>query len=145
MDINHYTKVTKYKGVLIMKKQYRNFAQQVHDNVTSLELFDGELGDDWWHDLLETIFSNLDDHDVENIKEWFEIEDESSEEYVEAEYEYVWEQMQGVYLVYKVELKGDKYTSEHERLEITWDDESESWLMPVYCLGVPWSMVGVSN
>ena len=128
-----------------MKKQYRNFAQQVHDNVTSLELFDGELGDDWWHDLLETIFSNLDDHDVENIKEWFEIEDESSEEYVEAEYEYVWEQMQGVYLVYKVELKGDKYTSEHERLEITWDDESESWLMPVYCLGVPWSMVGVSN
>ena len=128
-----------------MKKQYKNFSEQVSDNVTNLELFGGKPSDDWWHDLLETIFSNLDDHDVENIKEWYEIEDESSEEYYEAEIEYVYEQMEGIYQVYKVELKGDKYTSEHERLEITWDDESESWLMPVYCLGVPWSMVGVSN
>ena len=128
-----------------MKKQYKNFSEQVSDNVTNLELFGGKPSDDWWHDLLETIFSNLDDHDVENIKEWYEIEDESSEEYYEAEIEYVYEQMEGIYQVYKVELKGDKYTSEHERLEITWDDESESWLMPVYCLGMPWSMVGVSN
>ena len=128
-----------------MKKQYRNFSEQVSDNVTNLELFGGKPSDDWWHDLLEIIFNNLDDHDVENIKEWFEIEDESSDEYYEAEIEYVYEQMEGIYQVYKVELKGGKYTSEHERLEITWDDESESWLMPVYCLGVPWSMVGVSN
>ena len=128
-----------------MKKQYRNFSEQVSDNVTNLELFGGKPSDDWWHDLLETIFSNLDDHDIKNIKEWYEIEDESSEEFFEAEIEYVYEQMEGIYQVYKVELKGDKYTSEHERLEITWDDESESWLMPVYCLGVPWSMVSVSN
>lgn len=128
-----------------MKKQYKNFEEQVRDNVTNLELFDGEYSDDWWYDLLETIFSNLDDHDVENIKEWFEIEDEYSDEYCEAEVEYVHDKMEGIYLVYKVELKGGEYTSEHERLEITWDDESESWLMPVYCLGVPWSMVGVSN
>ena len=127
-----------------MKKQYKNFSEQVSDNVASLELFDGEL-EFWWERLFETIFSNLDDHDVKNIKEWYEVEDESSEEYYEAEIEYVHDQMQSVYLVYKVELKGGKYTSEHERLEITWDDESESWLMPVYCLGVPWSMVGVSN
>ena len=127
-----------------MKKQYKNFSEQVSDNVASLELFDGEL-EFWWERLFETIFSNLDDHDVENIKEWYEVEDESSEEYYEAEIEYVHDQMQSVYLVYKVELKGGKYTSEHERLEITWDDESKSWLMPVYCLGVPWSMVGVSN
>ena len=144
MDINHYTKVTKYKGVLIMKKQYRNFSEQVHDNVTSLELFDGEL-EFWWEKLFETIYNNLDERDIENIKEDSGIEDESSEEFSEAEHEYVGEQMQGVYLVYKVELEDDKYTSEHERLEITWDDESESWLMPVYCFGMPWSMVGVSN
>ena len=144
MDINHYTKVTKYKGVINMKKQYKNFSEQVSDNVASLELFDGEL-EFWWERLFETIFSNLDDHDVENIKEWYEVEDESSEEYYEAEIEYVHDQMQSVYLVYKVELKGGKYTSEHERLEITWDDESESWLMPVYCFGIAWSMVGVSN
>ena len=128
-----------------MKKQYKNFAEQVSDNVTNLELFGGKPSDDWWHDLLETIFSNLDDHDIKNIKEWYEIEDESSEEYYEAEIEYVFQQMEGIYQVYKVELENDKYTSEHERLEITWDDESESWLMPVYCLGMPWSMVGVSN
>ena len=127
-----------------MKKQYKNFSEQVNDNVTSLELFDGEL-EFWWERLFETIFSNLDDHDIKNIKEWYEIEDESSEEYYEAEIEYVFQQMEGIYQVYKVELENDKYTSEHERLEITWDDESESWLMPVYCLGMPWSMVGVSN
>ena len=127
-----------------MKKQYKNFSEQVSDNVTNLELFDGKL-ENWWYELSETIFNNLDERDIENIKEWYEIEDESSEEFFEAEHEYVYDQMEGVYLVYKVELKGDKYTSEHERLEITWDDESESWLMPVYCLGVPWSMAGVSN
>lgn len=127
-----------------MKKQYKNFAEQVSDNVTSLELFDGEL-EFWWSELAQVIFSNLDDHDVENIKEWYEIDDETSEEYQEAEIEYVYDQMEGIYQVYKVELKGGKYTSEHERLEITWDDESESWLMPVYCFGMPWSMVGVSN
>jgi len=127
-----------------MKKQYKNFSEQVYDNVTSLELFDGEL-EFWWEKLFETIYNNLDERDIENIKEWYEIEEEFSDEYYEAEREYVWEQMESVYLVYKVELKGGKYTSEHERLEITWDDESESWLMPVYCFGIAWSMVGVNN
>lgn len=127
-----------------MKKQYRNFAEQVDDNVESLELFDGEL-EFWWEKLYETICSNIDDRDVENIKEWFEIEDEYSDEFYEAEIEYVHQQMEGIYQVYKVELEGGKYTREHERLEITWDDESESWLMPVYCFGMAWSMVGVSN
>ena len=127
-----------------MKKQYKNFSEQVSDNVTNLELFDGKL-ENWWYELSETIFNNLDERDIGNIKEWYEIEDESSEEFFEAEHEYVYDQMEGVYLVYKVELKGGKYTSEHERLEITWDDESESWLMPVYCFGIAWSMVGVSN
>ena len=127
-----------------MKKQYKNFAEQVNDNIAGMELFDGEL-ESFWENLAEIIYDNLDDHDVENIKEWFEIEDEYSDEYYEAEIEYVHEQMEGVYQVYKVELKGGKYTSEHERLEITWDYESESWLMPVYCFGMAWSMVGVSN
>lgn len=127
-----------------MKKQYKNFSEQVKDNVTNLELFDGEL-EFWWERLFETIYNNIDDHDIENIKEWYDIDDESSEEFFEAEIEYVHEQMDGIYQVYKVELKGGKYTSEHERLEITWDDESESWLMPVYCFGIAWSMVGVSN
>ena len=127
-----------------MKKQYKNFAEQVNDNVSSLELFDGEL-EFWWEKLAETIYNNINDEKVKEIKEYTGIEDESSEEFFEAEHEYVWEQMEGVYLVYKVELKGGKYTSEHERLEITWDDESESWLMPVYCFGIAWSMVGVSN
>ena len=127
-----------------MKKQYKNFAEQVNDNVSSLELFDGEL-EFWWEKLAETIYNNIDDEKVKEIKEYTGIEDESSEEFFEAEHEYVYDQMEGVYLVYKVELKGGKYTSEHERLEITWDDESESWLMPVYCFGIAWSMVGVSN
>jgi len=127
-----------------MKKQYNNFSEQVHDNVTSMEIFDGEL-EFWWESLAETIYNNIDDEKAEEIKEYAEIEDETSEEYFYAEHEYVGEQMEGVYLVYKVELKGGKYTSEHERLEITWDDENECWLMPVYCYGMAWSMVGVSN
>ena len=127
-----------------MKKQYKNFSEQVKDNVSSLELFDGEL-EFWWEKLAETIYNNIDDEKVKEIKEYSGIEDEFSEEFFEAEHEYVYDQMEGVYLVYKVELKGGKYTSEHERLEITWDDESESWLMPVYCFGIAWSMVGVSN
>ena len=127
-----------------MKKQYKNFSEQVKDNVTNLELFDGEL-EFWWEKLAETIYNNIDDEKVKEIKEYTGIEDEFSEEFFEAEHEYVYDQMEGVYLVYKVELKGGKYTSEHERLEITWDDESESWLMPVYCFGIAWSMVGVSN
>lgn len=127
-----------------MKKQYKNFAEQVDDNVENLELFDGEL-EFWWENLAETIYDNITDETVKKIMEYSGIEDEESEEYQEAEHEYIWGSMESVYQVYKVELKGGKYTSEHERLEITWDYESESWLMPVYCYGIAWSMVGVSN
>ena len=127
-----------------MKKQYKNFAEQVNDNIASMELFDGEL-ELFWENLAEAIYNNIDDEKVEEIKEYAEIEDETSEEYYEAEHAYVWDMMQGVYQVYKVELKGGKYTSEHERLEIVWDEDSECWLLPVYCYGMAWSMVGVSN
>ena len=127
-----------------MKKQYKNFAEQVNDNIASMEIFDGEL-ELFWEKLAEVIYNNIDDEKVEEIKEYAEIDDETSEEYYEAEHEYVWDMMQGVYQVYKVELKGGEYTSEHERLEIVWDDDSECWLLPVYCYGMAWSMVGVSN
>lgn len=127
-----------------MKKQYQNFAQQVDDNVSSLELFDGEL-EFWWEELGQTIYNNIDDEKVKEIKEDCSIDDEQSDEYLEAESDYIWQHMESVYQVYEVELKGGKYTSEHERLEITWDYESEKWLMPVYCFGIAWSMVGVSN
>ena len=127
-----------------MKKQYKNFAEQVNDNIASMELFDGEL-ELFWENLAEAIYNNIDDEKVEEIKEYAEIEDETSEEYYEAEHAYVWDMMQGVYQVYKVELNGGKYTSEHERLEIVWDEDSECWLLPVYCYGMAWSMVGVSN
>lgn len=127
-----------------MKKQYKNFSEQVNDNIDGMELFDGEL-EVFWEKLAETIYSNIDNETVEEIKEYTEIDDETSEEFYEAEHEYVWDMMQGVYQVYKVELKGGEYTSEHERLEIVWDDDNECWLMPVYCYGIAWSMVGVSN
>lgn len=127
-----------------MKKQYKNFAEQVDDNVEEMELFDGEL---WlfWEELYNTIYNNIDDETVEEIKEATEITDEDSEEFEEAEHDYVMETMDGVYQVYKVELKGEYYTSEHERLEIVWDYYNDCWLMPVYCYGMTWSMVGVSN
>lgn len=127
-----------------MKKQYSNFSEQVNDNIDGMELFDGEL-EVFWEKLFETIHSNIGIETVEEIKEYAEIDDENSEEFFEAEHEYVMDMMQGVYQVYKVELKGGEYTSEHERLEIVWDDDNECWLMPVYCYGIAWSMVGVSN
>lgn len=127
-----------------MKKQYKNFAEQVNDNIDGMEMFDGEL-DVFWEKLFETIYNNIDNETVEEIKEYAEIDDETSEEYYEAEHKYVMDMMQGVYQVYKVELKGGEYTSEHERLEIVWDDDNECWLLPVYCYGMAWSMVGVSN
>ena len=127
-----------------MKKQYKNFAEQVNDNIDGMELFDGEL-EVFWEKLAEVIYNNIDDETVEEIKEYAEIDDETSEEFYEAEHEYIWDMMQGVYQVYKVELKGDYYTSEHERLEIVWDDDNECWLMPVHCYGIAWSMVGATN
>lgn len=127
-----------------MKKQYKNFNEQVNDNVTNLELFDGDL---WlfWEELYEVIYNNIDEETIEEIKENTGITDEDSEEFEEALHDYVTDTLDGVYQVYKVELKGDYYTSEHERLGIVWDYYNDCWLMPVYCYGMAWSMIGASN
>lgn len=127
-----------------MKKQYNNFAEQVDDNVINLELYNGDL---WlfWEKLYDVIYNNIDDETVEEIKANTGIDDEDSDEFEEAKHNYVMETMDGVYQVYKVELKGEYYTSEHERLGIVWDYYNDCWLMPVYCYGIAWSMVGAIN
>ena len=43
-----------------MKKQYKNFAEQVDDNVTEMEPFNGDL---WlfWEELYNVIYNNIDE------------------------------------------------------------------------------------
>lgn len=89
-------------------KDYKNYSEQVSENVNLIEVFQGELPEFWY----------------------------------ELEREHIESTLEGIYLFYKVELKGC-YNEEHERLHIVWYDELESYLMPVYSYGMPWKYIGV--
>lgn len=129
--------------MIVNRKEYRNYSEQVKDNVLSLELFDGDLGVGFWEDLYELCYENLSE------EKYKELENESGYSYDSDEFsdyvnEYIYDCFESIYVTYKVELKGE-YNSEHERLEIIWNDEAECYVMPVYAFGMAWSMLGVSN
>lgn len=41
-----------------------------------------------------------------------------------------------------VDLKGGKYTPEHERLNVFYNAEVESYILPVFHFGTSWSYIG---
>ena len=125
-----------------MKKQYSNFAQQVNDNVEDLELFNElpEHNELWFEPLFELLLKNTESNKViheYNLPETTTIDDE---EYQGALYKYINEVIDQVYQIYKVDIKGS-YNEEHERLNIFFNNELDSYILPVYHYGTDWEYV----
>ena len=125
-----------------MKKQYSNFAQQVNDNVKDLELFNElpEHNELWFEPLFELLLKNTESNKViheYNLPESTTIDDE---EYQGALYKYINEVIDQVYQIYKVDIKGS-YNEEHERLNIFFNNELDSYILPVYHYGTDWEYV----
>ena len=125
-----------------MKKQYKNFAEQVNDNVKDLELFNElpEHNELWFEPLFELLLKNTESNKViheYNLPETTTIDDE---EYQGALYKYINEVIDQVYQIYKVDIKGS-YNEEHERLNIFFNNELDSYILPVYHYGTDWEYV----
>lgn len=103
--------------------KYRNFNEQVDDNLKSLSLFNEDLPENYWDELFTHILDNT-----------------SSDLEIDELVESIWQDLEGVYQVYQVTLKGD-YNQNHVDMQIIYDDDLEIYLMPVYCFGISWSMV----
>lgn len=130
--------------MIITRNKYDNYAQQVDDNVLSLEPINIEESDEFWHEpLYDLCYNNITDEKIKKFSEetGFETESDEMHDYISN---YIYECFESIYVTYKVELKGE-YNSEHERLEIVWNNEANCYVMPVYAFGMAWSMLGVSN
>lgn len=132
----------------MMKNKYRNYAEQTSDNVIITGTYDGET-ENIWEDIYVIIDNLTTDESIllylnENVVDVNSV-DYGSDEWYEIRNEHIWQTMEGIYVIYTVDLKGGKYTSEHERLEIVWSEQANSYVMPCYAFGMPWSMVGVNN
>lgn len=137
--------IEKRKRVIDMKK-YSNYAEQVSDNVEELELFNeiNEVDELWYEPLLGLISENTSD---ETIIEWYDLPKDTptdTDEFYQLRQEAISESLDSIYQTYKVTLKGE-YNEEHERLEIIWNDEAGSYIMPVFHFGTAWSYVDSMN
>lgn len=124
-------------------KKYNSYSDQVEANVEDLELFNEiNEADEFWHEpLLELLENNISDA---TILEWGDLPKDyetDNESFYELRHEAIMESLESVYQVFKVTLKGE-YNEEHERLNIFWNDEAESYIMPVYHFGTSWKYVG---
>ena len=124
-------------------KKYTSYADQVKSNVTDMVLFNNlNKVNEFWHEpLYELLMNNLDPEDVIDTMDLPEDIDQCSEEYYEAESEYIYETIGSAYQLYMVELSGS-YNEEHERLCIFYDEEVEAYILPVFHYGTAWSYVG---
>ena len=126
-------------------KNYKNYEDQVNKNVTNLRIID--LDDSSIHEFYEKLFDlnyklTTDEKELElSIESGFELYSEELEYY---KYEYINELMENIYVTYQVDLIGD-YNQEHERLEIVYVSDIDSYIMPIYANGLSWSMIFVSN
>ena len=136
--------IIKKKEVLKMKN-YKNYDDQVNKNVTNLRFID--LDDSSIHEFYEKLFNlnyelTTDEKELElAIESGFELYSEELEYY---KYEYINELMENIYVTYQVDLIGE-YNQEHERLEIVYVSDIDSYVMPVYAYGMPWERLGVLN
>ena len=125
-----------------MKKQYKNFEEQVQDNVEELELFNelSEYNEFWFEPLFELLLKNTDSNKVIKSYNLPKSTTTDDEEYQDALYKYINEEIDQVYQIYKVDIKGS-YNEEHERLNIFFDNELDSYILPVYHYGTDWEYV----
>ena len=124
-------------------QEYTSYADQVRSNVTDMVLFNNlSKVNEYWHEpLYELLLNNLDPEDVIDDMDLPKDIDQCSEEYYEAESNYIFETIGSAYQLYMVELNGS-YNEEHERLCIFYDEEIEAYILPVFHYGTAWSYVG---
>lgn len=136
---------------MTVNKKYSNYSEQVKDNVIIKDLRNdlSEIDEVWFEQLYEAIdigtsnervLSSVNEYvvDVANIKE-------ESEEMYELRDEYIRDMFDGVYQMYEVELIGGKFTPEHERLCIFYNDELEAYILPVFHFGTSWDYISPMN
>ena len=125
-----------------MKKQYSNFAEQVNDNVKDLELFNELLENNelWFEPLFELLLKNVESNKIINEYSLPKTTTVDDAEYQDALYEYINGVIDQVYQIYKVDIKGS-YNEEHKRLNIFFNNELDSYILPVYHYGTDWEYV----
>ena len=126
-------------------KKYKNYDDQVNKNVTNLRFIDLDVRSiQEFYDKLFTLNYKLttDEKELElSIESGFELYSEELEYY---KYEYINELKENIYVTYQVDLIGE-YNQEHERLEVVYVSDIDSYVMPVYANGLSWSMIDVYN
>ena len=124
-------------------KKYSSYLDQVTSNVSDMELINNlsEYNEFWYEPLFELLLNTIDPDQVIDDCELPEGTATDSEEYQEAEYEYIYEAIGSAYQLFKVELIGE-YNREHERLNIFYDQEVEAYILPVYHFGTAWRIIG---
>ena len=124
------------KKEVIQMKNYKNYNDQVNKNVTNLRFID--LDSSSIHEFYDKLFIlnyklTTDEKELElSIESGFELYSEELEYY---KYEYINELKENIYVTYQVDLIGD-YNQEHERLEIVYVSDIDSYVMPVYANGL---------
>ena len=117
-------------------KNYKNYDDQVNKNVTNLRIIDLDASS--IHEFYDKLFIlnyklTTDEKELElSIESGFELYSEELEYY---KYEYINELKENIYVTYQVDLIGD-YNQEHERLEIVYVSDIDSYVMPVYANGL---------
>lgn len=123
-------------------KKYTNYLEQVKDNVTDMVLFNNltQINEFWHEPLYEMLMNTI---DTENVIDDYDLPEDTeldSEEYYEAESDYIFHTLNSVYQTYIVELNGE-YNEEHERLCIFYDNEVGAYILPVFHFGTAWDYV----
>lgn len=121
--------------------KYRNYTEQVQDvvNWDTMEVLDSDqepefFGESYYPELAEAIYDALTEAEYqEALKEVDGDEEELSE--------WVYNSMESVYVIYKVELTVPASDPRVSNLEILWNDELQTYLMPVYAYGMSWDLL----
>ena len=129
------------------QKHYSNYQEQVLANVKILDLANdiGEKDEEYFIYLFEAIDAitsnekvisclNTENVNITNL-------DEQSDKFYEYRDEYVRDMMDGVYQMFEVQLIGDKFTSEHERLCIFYSEGMAAYILPVFHFGTSWTYI----
>ena len=128
-------------------KKYSNYAEQVDDNLEGLKLFNqlNEIDEFYWEALAEVIQNTAKPEQVLESASLPLDTPIDTEDYYALETAYVLESLDSVYQLYLVDLKGGKYTQEHERLNVFYNDTVQSYILPVFHFGTAWSYVSPMN
>ena len=128
-------------------KNYSNYAEQVDNNIEGLKLFNqlNEIDEFYYEELYDVVQNTTTPEQVLESAGLPLDTPTDTDEYCELEHEYIWESLESVYQLFKVDLKGGEYTQEHARLNVFYNDTVESYILPVFHFGTAWSYIGQMN